>query len=1052
MAGTPQQLKRKREGAEPQRKKAKVQGKAKAVANGEVKAATPVKNKAAIPEANATPKYAAGSESKFKQKQPQNFQGKGTPANPSADTPSSSLKQEKKKLKEDKEKESDEPDVAVVPTEQSDAAHNIGEEASIRTEAPEENQQLVISEDRKLKKKDKRSDPWSLSSPQGGWFLPHDPVFSPDEKHLLLGKLKYLEVYATDTSLLTRALHLGGSGVALAYAISSTNSDLVYVADSSGTITLWNWTNGSKIGRWSIGANVRHLAVVEQPKSSQDLVFTHEEDGQKHFVNVHSLRTGSDASKTELKLLLKTSRPITELQVLLQGKIIVLSTDNSIIIGKRRKFNNWALQDFEYTWREFETSKRITTFSAFVQTSDKDGKKKTQERDHLDLALGDEEGVIYLFEDIITSFAAIEKSQKGESNAKIGPESLTPQRLHWHRTTVGSIKWSLDGNYLISGGDETVLTIWQLSTGKQQHLPHLTAAIESVVVSPSGASYGVTLANNSVIVLSTSELKAKTNIVGIQSRRIGHNKLLHRLSDPHLSPRLFNPVAMEVDPKHINHIALVTPSSQPRHRAANLSEPYIQTFDIANQRPVARQALTRNNATDPNMGPQGRPILEPSVNLLRISHDGAWLATVDEWTPPVADLTYIEEGIPAFNTEERALRREVYLKIWRRDEQNAQWVLDARIDAPHFIEGVSAPARVLDLVADPSGAGFATLGEDRVVRIWRPKTRMRDGVVVRGADAQGLVTWSLDRAIMLADKLDADESNDALQQTTIRTSQLAFSADGSVLAAGVSWVSDVDPGVVHIIDTDNGIIQRSITEIDVTALSGLAIVGRYLVLVGSAVAVWDMIEDQLLYCISNKTLGVRVDTHSQLWRLATNEEDGTFAISAPRLEKKQPDDERLSKVSTRITVFNPNSSEPLWQCRVPDVVLGLVAAKGSRGFIALDTSSNVRIISPTAATLQLPSPPPESTSDFPTESMDVEEEDAEDDEQEEQQTGTDLQLDASEEILQASENDKPVVRPEQLQQIFDSGPSHALPPVRELFDAVVGLYGRKPRVTATGAA
>src|SRR5690242_11767197 len=76
------------------------------------------------------------------------------------------------------------------------------------------------------------------------------------------------------------------------------------------------------------------------------------------------------------------------------------------------------------------------------------------------------------------------------------------------------------GHYLISGGFETVLVIWQLSTGKQQTLPHLTAAVESIVVSPQGASYAVTLANNSVLVLSTSELEAKTNIVGMQSRRV----------------------------------------------------------------------------------------------------------------------------------------------------------------------------------------------------------------------------------------------------------------------------------------------------------------------------------------------------------------------------------------------------------------------------------------------------------------------------------------------------------------------------------------------------
>ncbi|KAL5421562.1 hypothetical protein PMIN04_005439 [Paraphaeosphaeria minitans] len=1024
------QLKRKREGAEAQRKKAKT-GKNKPAAAGE---ATPSKTKSATPEVRATPKSAVTSEAKGAQKKqptPHNAQTNGTSADPATSTLLSAKNKSTPKTQSANAAAAlagGERDVAIAST----------------AVAAETQKQVDIF------KKERSPHPWSISAPQGGWFLPQDPVFSPDEKYLLLGKLKALDVYAADTSLLVRSLPLGASSLALAYALSSTDSDLVYVADSAGIISLWNWTDGSKLGRWGIGANVQHLVVVEQPTTSRDLIFTHEADG-KHIVNVHALYTGDEASKTEVKQILRTSRPITEMQVLLQGKLIVLSTPNSMIVGKRRKFKQTALQDFEYTWREFEMSRRITTFNAFVQISGGKDKALEDARDHLDLAVGDEEGVIYQFEDVISRFVAVERSQKDASDKKVGPESLAPKRLHWHRTAVRSLKYSLDGNYLISGGDETVLTIWQLATGKQQHLPHLTAAIESIAISPSGASYGVTLANNSVIVLSTSELKAKTNIVGIQTRRISAGKL-HRLSNPHFSPNYLTLVPMDIDPNNNSHITFVTPSSQPRHGGASRSEPYIQTFDLANQRPIARQPLTRNNATDPNMGPDGRPILEPSVNLLRISHDGAWLATVDEWVPPVADLSYIEEGISALNVEERTLRREVYLKIWRRDEQNAQWVLDARIDAPHFIDGVSAHARVFDLIADPSGAGFATVGEDRVVRIWRPKTRMRDGVIVRGADRmRGLVNWSLDRAVKLADKLEVDEAHEAAQSTIPRTCRLAFSADGSVLAAGVSWASDEDPGVVHMVDTNDGSIRRSITEVDITALSSVAVLGRHLILLGNTVVVWDMIMDQLVYSIPNKTPGVRIATHSQLLSLAINEEDCTFAVSTPRLQKKEPEDERFTKIATKVTVYSPTSSEPVWSCTIPEaLVLGLVAKKGSRGFVALDTSSNIRLLTPSVATFQLPSPPPESTSEV-TEEMEVDEDDSEDAEETAMQNVSDLQLSASEELLRTSENDKPVVSSEQLQQIFDSGPSHALPPVRDLFDAVLGLYGRKPRIAASVA-
>ena len=417
--GTPQ-LKRKREGAEAQRKKAKT-GKGKQGANVE---ATPMKNKSAPVDAK-TPKSAVTPEAKSDNRKikgtPQQSQGNG----PAAGTPSSSRKKDKPKPKTPKAGE----------TERS---------ADADDDAPAEIKVLAVME-KENKKKDRQTDPWAISAPQGGWFLPQDPVFSPDEKFLLLGKLKALDVYAADTSLLVRSLPLGASSVALAYAISSTNPDLVYVADSAGIISLWNWTDGSKLGRWGIGANVQHLVVVEQPTTARDLIFTHEAESPKHIVSVHALYTGEEAAKTEVKQILKTARPITGMQVLLQGKLVVLSTPNSMIIGKRRKFKQTALQDFEYTWREFETSKRITTFNGFVQTPSGKDKALEVERDNLDLAVGDEDGAIYLFEDVISRFVAVEKSQKDKSDRKVGPESLTPKRLHWHRSAVRSIKWSLDG-------------------------------------------------------------------------------------------------------------------------------------------------------------------------------------------------------------------------------------------------------------------------------------------------------------------------------------------------------------------------------------------------------------------------------------------------------------------------------------------------------------------------------------------------------------------------------------------------------------------------------
>jgi NET1-associated nuclear protein 1 (U3 small nucleolar RNA-associated protein 17) len=65
-------------------------------------------------------------------------------------------------------------------------------------------------------------------------------------------------------------------------------------------------------------------------------------------------------------------------------------------------------------------------------------------------------------------------------------------------------------------------------------------------------------------------------------------------------------------------------TSQPRQKKTLQTEPYLQTYDLANQRPQARQALTRNNATEPNVAPNGGQIKEPNATHVQISHDGEW--------------------------------------------------------------------------------------------------------------------------------------------------------------------------------------------------------------------------------------------------------------------------------------------------------------------------------------------------------------------------------------------------------------------------------------------
>ena len=100
-------------------------------------------------------------------------------------------------------------------------------------------------------------------------------------------------------------------------------------------------------------------------------------------------------------------------------------------------------------------------------------------------------------------------------------QSITPYNikfqthdLHWH-SRGPTIQHTQDGVYLLSGGREGVLVIWQLSTGKRQFLPGLDAPINFLTLSPDFKYYAAVTKNNKIVVLNSASLSLHQSISGL---------------------------------------------------------------------------------------------------------------------------------------------------------------------------------------------------------------------------------------------------------------------------------------------------------------------------------------------------------------------------------------------------------------------------------------------------------------------------------------------------------------------------------------------------------
>ena len=583
-----------------------------------------------------------------------------------------------------------------------------------------------------------------------------------------------------------------------------------------------------------------------------------------------------------------------------------------------------------------------------------------------------------------------------------------------------------------------MLVLWQLETGHRQDLPHLGAQIESIVVSPSGSSYAVRLADNSAMILSTTELRPTFSVAGIQlfSARKSNDidiPFVPTVDTPHqksrYTQRLNAPAC--TSSSHPGSLLLAVPSSISSKSTASVpqSASYLQTFDIGMGHQVSRQALTRTKVTDLNMGPESNTIEEPNVLYMQISTDGSWLATVDEWTPPPRDLTFAAFD-KAHMVEEENFRKETYLKFWSWNDESKIWELVSRIDEPHSSRSRNPYEErgIYGLVSDPSSVGFSTIGTDGFVKVWRPNVRRRNGLAVRSKDGRSLTSWRCKHVVPL-------EIDELVTQSKDQGAKLAYSQDGSIL---VGAFQSSATSSVYILDALDGELRDVQTGLFHGPILGIGILDKYLITLSNELRVIDLVKGELHYGINVKPYNLSPATQLSMSHLAVNFQQGLFAVALPKIN-------RASKnLTSQLAIFDPAVITPLFRTFSPNPISTLLANGGRKGFVAINSAAEVRTLVPSQSSQTLP-PALAKAEKAPSRTLDG-------------VFGANGSVKALENgagektgLLAPSlgvgvvgsrvrDKDTVVVSRERLAEVFDVGPAYALPPVADLFEQVASLY------------
>ncbi|ATY59434.1 WD domain containing [Cordyceps militaris] len=882
---------------------------------------------------------------------------------------------------------------------------------------------------------DRADASWKISKPMGGRMLDIDPILTDNgdsSRYLILTYNTSIQVFSATDSLLVRRIPVSSIDASapqastpapiVATRLSKLDANFVWVACADGQVYRINWTKESKSleSFQTASKTARAMSIVpfgakNRPKETVIVA----ESNKSTRIELVAYEW-DQASTPKSKSLVFLKRPGTGLQLLectKDGQYLVGAINDRLFLGVSQQLP--AKSDkLQYDFYSFDTPDLITTLDLRAyKRSSKHIRSETEKV--VDVIVGGARGGIYLYHDAISRCQATESCKTGDIN-------IQAQKFHWHRKAVHSVKWSKDGNYMISGGSENTLVMWQMDTSKKDFLPHLSGSVENIVVSPDGTSYVVHLDDNSAMIVSTSEMKPSAYVSGIQSAAANiqtpKDQLVKRVWEiqDHVRERI--PAAIRSNAPSRLHVCVGT--GRQSTMSGRFSAPLLQAFDLDTFTSVSKQALARTQPTDINMTNKGHVIDEPLVTHVEFSGDGKWLASVDDWQPAARDIDNVSSELREQFTRER---REVYLKFWEVQDDNEPVALVSRINGPH---ASSSSEPVLDLASDPTSTCFATIGGDGLVRLWRPRTRHVNGIVSKGAGGKETVSWGCAQVIPVGEGYGAGALTDVAAPSAPQ-GKITYSEDGSTIFAAFGFS---DSGSVYVIDAASGKVIRILEGLWEGNLHAIRTLSPFVVILSDVLYVYDIVSDELRYGI----VVPQIPGVEGLLQLAVDKLSGHFAVTLP-----------IDKFSS-IGIFSPEDPEPLMVRSTPHRIVSLTTAPGTSGFLALDDAAQIW-------TVTEGSDPSSIVTAQPLQDIHLEG-------QVDDGANGDVAAAAEDDVLMASDDEEAaadhvadddmdmdiddvptsVISQQSLSDIFNAAPAFAGPSVEDMFYKVTGLLGTKP--------
>ncbi|KAL5495084.1 NAN1_2 [Sanghuangporus weigelae] len=460
------------------------------------------------------------------------------------------------------------------------------------------------------------------------------------------------------------AIGEGHSDVITSAILNPADPFQLLTASLDGDIKIWNFLDAVLLDTIHIGDPISNMCAHEKFKGQ---VFVAVPTKVKRKMGSVSLGSGNTiiyrvSLKRKQTSSVERARPSDIIRIGKTKAAVALSISPSgswLVVVAGNKAHVCRTNSTESGFINFVSPEKLTCLT-FHPTEDY-------------FATGDETGQIRLWYCLDNRLAVSDTTQDRKAQTTT---------MHWHAHSVSSVAFSKNGSYLLSGGEESVLVIWRIQTGRKEFVPRLGSPITTITVRTDGETeeYLVGLADGSYLFVDSGSLAVNRTIACIRLDPKGTGRPAH------------TPVPLAA---HGKTSTLILPASHPSSlQMFSPTTSALSELEISSTNRVSRR--------------DEKEIEFARIDFVAVSPSGDWMATVD-----VRD-----------NDEE--FSAEVNLKIWRWD--SSTWSLNTRVEHPH------GPKKVVEMGFCPrmakSNELLMTVGMDGNVKTWCIRSIIAKGTII----------------------------------------------------------------------------------------------------------------------------------------------------------------------------------------------------------------------------------------------------------------------------------------------------------------------------------